>query len=154
MSDKPCTSCPWLAKNQTSVVVAGSPQGGGWFNPKNLQAKWREVGRGGLMPCHATDSQAVEYGGTYCKAGNERICVGLAILAHREVTALMQNGGEYRLYKLRKGLRMTAAGLAAWAARLYYAGATLLIGGREFVIPKVVDATDVTVPWNDEILKS
>lgn len=153
--DQPCASCPWLAKNQTPEAVAASPidgTGRHWFSKENLLRHWRAAGHIGVMlPCHMTDEDAPLYGGKSTKPQDARICVGLSLAARREVTLFMQCGQDYKRYRrVRPGRRWTATGLAAWAARLYYAGAVFHLGTRKFVMPTVpIDARDeqIAVPW-------
>lgn len=144
--DRPCGGCPWRAENQTPEAVAASPVHGGggrWYDHGNLRRHWRAAGRGSLMPCHATDRNAPLYGGTRPSLkAQPRLCVGLAALAKREVTAFMVAGGDHRRYKSAGG-SMTLLGLASWAARLLFPGATLSVDGQAFRIP-VVDEDDET----------
>lgn len=105
-----------------------------------------------MLPCHATDANAPLYGGKPTKPQDARICVGLSVLARREVTAFMQAGQDYPRYRKVAGRRFSAVGLAAWAARLYYAGAVFHLGGRQFVMPSVqADDVRATVPWKDAV---
>lgn len=151
---QPCASCPWLRKNQTEEAIRESPIDGRdrhWFERENLERHWRAVGAGQMMPCHATDKNAPMYGGkTPSKKAKARICVGLTILARREVTAFMESGTDFSRYSERPGIRMSLQGLAAWASRLYYAGATFLVGNTKLQMPVVEENDDVTLPsWED-----
>ncbi len=153
--DTPCGTCPWRAENQTPEAVRNSPRDGmgmRWFDPANLRQRWSEVADGGMMPCHATDSNAPLYGGKKPKGKpKERVCVGLTTLARREVTAFMVHGTDYAKYAgaepAKASSRMTLLGLAAWASRLMYAGATLGVGRRVLKIPVVGDDPKVQFPW-------
>jgi hypothetical protein len=147
---QPCGSCPWRLANQTPEAVQASPidgRGVHWFDHENLRDRWEGIADGQMLPCHVTDSRAPLYGGKPAKGkGKETLCVGQAILAHREITAFMSDGTDFNCYRRRPGIRFTAKGLASWASRLYYAGATLLIERRELIIPKVTDNPDVGLP--------
>jgi hypothetical protein len=156
---RPCAGCPWLAQSQTKAAVEASPldgRGMRWFDPRNLRERWTFCAEeGGLMPCHATDRNAHLYGGeraAACDTG--RVCVGLTVLAKREVHHFMKCGGNYARYSAESGQRMTLKGLAMWAARLLYPGAVLDIGEEQLAIPDVdMEQPDVTVPWRDNVLK-
>lgn len=154
--DKPCASCPWLRANQRPEAVLRSPVDGDgihWFSVENLTRRWREIARIGVMlPCHKTDANAGFYGGRFTQAGKERICVGLSILARREMTALMNSGQEFSAYKRIKGKRFSPVALAVWASRLYYGGAVHELAGRSFTMPdRVEDDPLVGVPWKDAV---
>lgn len=154
---RPCASCPWMRASQTPEAIAASPvdgRGVHWFDPDNLRNRWTFCAHeGGMMPCHATDNKAHWYGGVRAQCETGGICVGLTILAKREVHHFMECGGDFRRYKRTPGLRMTLEGLAMWAARLLYPGATFNIDGRILTMPDVADLpiADVTVPWSDEV---
>lgn len=150
--EKPCADCPWRTVNQTPTAVAASPvdgRGVHWFSRENLLRHWRAAGDiGAMLPCHVTDQDAVLYGGKQTKVQDARICVGLSVLARREVEAFMQAGQDFKKYKALPGKRWSAVGLAAWAARLYYAGAVFHIGGRQFTMPAVkADDAACGLPW-------
>lgn len=154
--DRPCSGCPWLRTNQTPAAVAASPidgRGQHWFSKANILRHWLAAGKiGAMLPCHKTDANAPLYGGAPTAAKDARICVGLSILARREVLAFMQAGQDYKRYRARRGRRFSAPGLAAWAARLYFAGAVFHIGGRTFTMPTVTeDDHSAGLPWNDEV---
>lgn len=156
LPDTPCSGCPWLRKNQTPAAIAASPldgRGQHWFTKANLLRHWRGVQDVGIMlPCHMTDDHAPFYGGKPTPTQDARICVGLTILARREVTALMTAGTDFTKYQQLKGRRLSAVGLAAWAARLYYGSCTLHLGGRAYTMPEhVTDDPRVTVPWPDTL---
>jgi hypothetical protein len=163
--DKPCASCPWLAVNQTKEAVKNSPmpphlpftpkkdQPLRWFDPRNLKKHWSAVAaNGSMMPCHATDPNAHRYGGKKVKADSQsRVCIGLTILAKREVTEFLKQGGEYRRYRAQPGRRMSLLGLATWGARLTHPGATFHAGEAALILPTVDDDDRVTVPWPDTV---
>lgn len=159
---QPCATCPWLKANQTKEAVAASPIDGGgrhWFAPANLKKHWRAIGRGSLMPCHATDPHAPAYGGKAAPRGAEpRICVGLAILARREVVAYLGTGSPTIVkHRARGGIRFTIEGLATWAARLLHEGAifetfTLTEGRVKLRLPATEENPDVRLPWADEVV--
>lgn len=155
--DTPCSGCPWLKQNQTRKAIAASPvdgRGHRWFERANLLRHWGAAARiGAMLPCHMTDEHAPLYGGKATKKQDARICVGLTILARREVTAFMNAGQDFDRYAAIPGKRFQAVGLAAWASRLYYAGAFFHMGGRTFTMPKVEDDPRATVPWRDEVHK-
>jgi hypothetical protein len=156
VSEQPCAGCPWLSQNQTPAAVEASPIGGDgahWFDPRNLLKHWRAVQqRGVMLPCHETDPNAPFYGGRPAKGHKARICIGLTILARREVQTFMEAGQEMRYYRQRPGKRLTAAGLAGWASRLYFGGAIFNLGARSFRMPEhVEDDPRVTVPWADSV---
>jgi hypothetical protein len=154
VEDKPCEGCPWLKKNQTPKAVKASPIDGAgrhWFARENIEKHWRAAGDiGAMLPCHMTDVNAPLYGGKATKAEQARICVGLSMLARREVRAFMQAGQNVDRYVALKGIRWSAVGLAAWAARLYHAGAFFVLGGRTFTMPRIspdVEDARVGLPW-------
>lgn len=154
--DRPCANCPWLRANQTAEAIAASPidgTGTHWFSRENLLRHWRGVQTIGIMlPCHKTDENAHLYGGTYTKRGTARICVGLSVLARREVTAFMTAGSDFVNYRRLPGKRLSARALASWAARLYYGGATFHVGSRAFMMPeRVAEDPRVGVPWKDSV---
>lgn len=156
-SDKPCGSCPWLRSNQTREAIANSPRdarGVAWYKPANLRAHWRNVGKDGvIMPCHATDAEAQWYGGKRVAENVEqRFCVGLCVLARREVYAFTGTSWNMKRYLAIIGRRFSLHGLAAWASRLYFGGATFAVGDRVFTMPTITeDNPDVTVPWRDAV---
>lgn len=150
--DRACSGCPWLAKNQTPAAVKASPidgRGQHWFSKENIERHWKAAGEiGSMLPCHQTDQNAPLYGGKAVKPQDARICVGLTVLARREVTAFMQSGQNYDRYAAIPGKRWSAVGLAAWAARLYYAGAVFMLGGRNFTMPTITKDDDrAALPW-------
>lgn len=159
---QPCATCPWLARNQTREAVKASPIDGGgrhWFAPANLKKHWRGIGRGSLMPCHATDPNAPTYGGKAAPRGAEpRICVGLTILARREVVAYLSTGSpSVAKHRARGGIRFTIEGLATWAARLLHPGAvfetfSLTDGLVRLRLPATEDHPDVRLPWDDKVV--
>lgn len=130
-----------MLANQTPDAVAASPidgHGEHWFSKENIARHWKAAGTiGAMLPCHETDENAVLYGGKPKKRQQARICVGLSTLAHREVTDFMKAGQDFAKYRRLPGKRFSAVGLAAWAARLLYAGAIFHMGGREFRMPKI-----------------
>lgn len=155
--DQPCDGCPWLKKNQTPEAVATSPvdgRGEHWFSKRNIERHWRAAGDiGGMLPCHKTDVNAPMYGGQQTKNQDARICVGLSMLARREVTEFMKAGTNFERYSARPGIRWSAVGLAAWAARLFFAGAVFHMGGRKFTMPTISANSDdarVGLPWKQE----
>lgn len=113
-----------------------------------------------MMPCHATDQRAHLYGGKRAKTGVEqRLCVGLVVMVQREVFRFLTAHGNVDRYTALGGDRFTLSGLAQWAARLNYPGATFEMvslddGVRKFTLP-IVDRTvlhpDVTLPWPDVV---
>ncbi len=154
--ERPCAGCPWLKANQTPEAVAASPVDGSgehWFSERNLLRHWAAAGKiGAMLPCHKTDENAHLYGGTAAKKQDARICVGLSTLAYREVFAFMSAGQSFERYRALKGRRWTAVGLAAWAARLFFAGATFHVGGRAYTMPKIAkDDPRLGLPWNDSV---
>lgn len=156
--DQPCKGCPWRRENQTPAAVAASPMAGGgvrWFEVSNLRRHWENIRTvGAMLPCHMTDANAPLYGGKPTKGGHEHICVGVAILAKREVHTLMEQGSDFANYARLPGKRFTAAALAAWAARLFYDGAQFNMLGRSFRMPKIGQSQDdrnVCLPWADSI---
>src|SRR2546430_2741 len=140
--DRPCAGCPWRRENQTPAAIAASPidgRGIHWFARANLRRHWKAAAAiGAMLPCHKTDANAPLYGGEFAKGGHARICVGLSVLARREVTAFMMAGQDFARYRKVPGRRFGAVGLAAWAARLYYGGATFHVGREAFVMPEHV----------------
>lgn len=156
-ADRPCASCPWLRANQTPDAVARSPVDGNgvhWFSVANLRRHWSAAGTiGAMLPCHKTDAHAPLYGGAPTKGGHESICVGLSVLARREVTAFMQAGGNTKRYRaIGPGRRFLMPALAAWASRLYFGGCVFHVGDRQFTMPeKVEDDPRVGLPWSDAI---
>lgn len=154
--DRPCADCPWLRENQTPEAVAKSPVDGSgvhWFSRENLLRHWRGMQRIGIMlPCHKTDDHAHFYGGRPTACGQTRICVGMSVLARREVLAFMQAGQDFAKYRKVPGRRFSAVGLAAWAARLFFGGSTFHTAGRTFVMPEHVEEdARVGVPWPDSV---
>jgi hypothetical protein len=154
--DQPCDGCPWMKKNQTAKAVAASPvdgRGQHWFSKENILRHWRAAGEvGAMLPCHMTDENAPLYGGKPTKKQDARICVGLSLLARREVTAFMVAGQDFKRYRELPGKRWSSVGLAAWAARLYYAGAVFHMGGRAFKMPTIsADSDRVGLPWKDSV---
>jgi hypothetical protein len=101
--DQPCDGCPWMKKNQTAKAVAASPvdgRGQHWFSKENILRHWRAAGEvGAMLPCHMTDENAPLYGGKPTKKQDARICVGLSLLARREVTAFMVAGQDFKRYR-------------------------------------------------------
>lgn len=153
---RPCNDCPWLGANQTKDAIAASPidgRGIHWFEKANLLRHWIAAAKvGAMLPCHVTDNQAPLYGGKPTAAREGHICVGQSILAFREITAFMNAGQDFNRYRKMPGKRFSAVGLAAWAARLFYAGATFHLGGRTFTMPKIeADDPRVRVPWKDMV---
>lgn len=155
--DRPCSGCPWLVENQTPEAVAASPidgRGVHWFAKENIARHWKAAGDiGAMLPCHLTDRDAPLYGGKPTKAQDARICVGLSLLAVREVTAFMKAGQDFKRYRALPGRRWSAIGLAAWAARLFFGGAVFHMGGRAFTMPTLpndVDDPRVGLPWKDQ----
>lgn len=155
MTDKPCADCPWLRRNQTPAAVAANPidgRGRHWFEKSNLLRHWQAASRiGAMLPCHKTDANAPLYGGRRTRGGHEHICVGLTVLAKREIDAFMNAGQLACRYRELPGKRFLMTGLAAWASRLLYAGAMFNLGGRSFRMPTVADDPDVGVPWKDSV---
>lgn len=157
--EKPCAGCPWLAKNQTPAAIAKSPvdgSGGHWFDHDNIRRHWEAVAEGGsMLPCHETAEHAPLYGGHAVKPGVEgRLCVGLSILARREVLHFMRCGNDFRKYKTGKadsGRRFSLQALASWATRFVFVGAILDAGSRQLRIPKVADDPRCTLPWRDKL---
>lgn len=147
--DRPCGGCPWRASNQTPEAIEASPihgGGGRWFDPSNLRRHWKAVSNGSLLPCHATDRNAPLYGGKApAKGAKPRVCVGVAILARREVTAFMVAGNNFARYRASGG-SMSLLGLASWAGRLLFGGAVLHVGREELLLPTVGDDSAVTLP--------
>jgi hypothetical protein len=137
--------------NQTPEAVEASPVDGigvHWFDPKNLRRHWKAVKtRGAMLPCHETDVNAPLYGGKYLRNENvePRICVGVSILAHREILGFMTAGTNYTHYR-ENGGKFTLLALAAWASRFNYAGALFDLGGRSFTMPAVDDDDRVALP--------
>lgn len=161
--DGPCATCPWRRQSQTPAAVAASPvdaMGGRWFEVANLRKHWKHIGGGGMMPCHATDHRAHLYGGKpVAERVEQRLCVGLVVLVRREIHAFLSAGGEFERYRKLPGGRMTLAGVAQWAARLNYPGATFetstVDGPRAFRLPEAtIDHADVRVPWVDKTLNA
>lgn len=154
-TDVPCNGCPWLRCNQTKEAVAASPLDGTgrrWFERANLLRHWLAAARiGAMLPCHKTDAKAALYGGRPTRGGREHICVGLTVLAWREVGAFMGAGQEAQRYLKLPGKRFTMTGLAAWASRLHYGGAMFHMGGRAFRMPTVANDPRVGVPWKDSV---
>lgn len=155
-ADRPCAGCPWLRVNQTPAAVAASPvdgRGVHWFEKENLLKHWKaSADVGAMLPCHMTDEKAPLYGGKFTKSQDARICVGLATLARREVTAFLAAGQNFDRYSELPGRRWSAVGLAAWAARLYYAGSVFVLGSRKFTMPKIEgDDARLGVPWKDSV---
>lgn len=149
MSDSPCAGCPWLRVNQTPEAVAASPldgRGVHWFDSDNLRGHWDGCRDGHMLPCHATDPRAPFYGGKPAKPGHGRVCVGITILAKREVVAFMVAGNNMGRYRRQVTRPMTLLGLASWASRLLFVGATLEIGEASLVIPEVEDNPEVQIP--------
>jgi len=149
--DSPCGSCPWRLRNQTKAAVEASPIDGSgrhWYDRRNLRRHWVAVADGKLLPCHATDRNAPLYGGKSPSAkAKPRVCVGISILARREVTAFMEAGTDHARYK-QAGGSMTLRGLASWAARLIYGGASLVIGRESLRLPQVThDDSEVGLAW-------
>lgn len=137
---RPCGSCPWLAKNQTRDVVLASPidgRGTHWFAVENLRRHWRGIAEdGSMMPCHSTDPNAPLYGGKFTRAKESHICVGITVLARREMHAFMVAGTNFEQYRAAGG-RFTLRALAMWASRLNYGGAVFDIGGQSLTMPHV-----------------
>lgn len=157
MCDKPCASCPWLRANQTKQAVAASPvdgRGVHWFATSNLRARWTFVAKeGGMLPCHATDNEAHLYGGKQAPTEQGRVCVGLSVLARREVRHFMECGTDYAAYQLARGIRMSLLGLASWAARFNYAGSIFEVGDRQLMMPTLEEEDDsrIGTPWADRL---
>jgi hypothetical protein len=157
---QPCATCPWRQQQQTPAAVAASPadgRGEHWFSVSNLRRQWNHIRKGGMLPCHMTDPDAPLYGGKAVKRGVEtRVCAGLAILTKREVHAYLAAGGRFANYRKLGGQRMTQEGLAMWAARHVWPGAThgtfsLSKGHRQVTMPAVDDHPDVRLPWRDPV---
>lgn len=138
---KPCADCPWRLSNQTPEAVKNSPVDGAgvhWFSAENILRHWKAAGdKGAMLPCHQTDQDAALYGGKLTKKQDASICAGLSTLAYREVMLFMQSGQNFETYSARPGRRFSAVGLAAWAARLFFAGSTFHMGGRAYLMPKI-----------------
>lgn len=148
---RPCAGCPWLKANQTPDVVAASPVDGTgtrWFEVANLKRHWTAITKvGAMLPCHETDINAPLYGGKAIKNDNaSHICVGVSILARREMHAFMVAGTDFKSYR-NSGGRFTLTALAAWASRFNYAGAVFRLGRRDFTMPVVSDDERVALPW-------
>lgn len=155
--DTPCAGCPWLAENQTPAAVAASPvdgRGVHWFAAENLRRHWLSISTdGAMLPCHMTDEKAPLYGGKPAKGGHLRICVGVTVLARREMMAFMASGTSPERYRARRpGRRFTMTALAAWASRLAVRGAVFIMGGRNYQMPSnVEDDPRVRLPWKDAV---
>lgn len=147
---RPCAGCPWRRENQTPEAIAQSPRDGAgvhWFSTKNLAKHWKAITTvGAMLPCHETDDHADRYGGTAAKNGKgAHICVGVSVLAHREMYRFMVAGTDVTQYK-RAGGTFTPTALAAWASRFNYVGAVFELDGRKFKMPRVDDNESVALP--------
>lgn len=90
------------------------------------------------MICHATDPEAVSYGGDKVVApGHDRECLGATTLVQRELK-IVERYTDFRQYRRDHPDGFTRTGLAQWVNRIVF-GSGVACSDPE--------TTDVGIPW-------
>ncbi len=149
---RPCASCPWLRHNH-----GRAPDPHAFYTASNARRLWRGIAAGTPMTCHPTDPRMNEWDGFTVTPGHTRLCVGALALVLRSLDAFEREaervdqegrGRALTLYHQGVGLRMTRAGLAAWAWTIISKNSPIGVP-----LPGVLEGVDdVGVPWADDVL--
>lgn len=174
--ERPCGTCPWLAKNFNkpnppgfNQIKAEAKANGDkskyhdWYSLENLKRLWSKgLRHGEKMICHSADPNAADYGGVNAKV-EPKICLGAAIIAFlhiKHIESLIKKNLSpamvQKLYKTKSDYPMSKHGQISWAFDISIGAVTNDYGmPTKTKIPRVIDSEaiqSIKLPWRDEIV--
>lgn len=132
-----CATCPWRKNLQ------GTKHPAGWYKLANITRLWNGIRSGNApgMVCHSSDPDSKDYGSvkTVPETVQKRECAGAIQLVITEIN-LLNDIGDFKIYKKSRKSPLTRAGLRAVMERVLFRGS-----------PSVIQCDDVSLPWDQNI---